>query len=248
MDHTTTVDQRVCNSGADCKGYDPVLRQPAGTPDPLCHDCLIAAERDTRNLVYDYLDLAQLHEAAMSQAISEKTAGSKEKQMPVSGHVEALQAEIVHVLTTWEIEVRAACRLSEAPTHARAGAHVQRAVAVLAPRLRILSLLPPTAACRTGCEDPFEDVAGWEAVHHLQDLHRRCRSVLGRTRRITQLPGACPGADGRPCDGELYRGEPRYPEDPCDVYCGACHNTWHYDDYRQYVGMLIASLPPGESA
>lgn len=251
-----------CHNGEHCKNTELVGTRRLGAPtnDPLCYPCLDAAGRDTQALVYDYLDLAQLHEASMSQAITEKTAGSKEKQMLIVAHVEALQAEIVHVATTWEYEVRVAARLSDPYVSApvadwhttiskptplakvRPGAAVQRAVGILAPRMRLLSLLPPTAVCRAGVEDPPEDIAGWEAVRHLQTLHQRARGALGRTRRTFWIPGECWSCDARPkigVDGPLYRSEPSQYEDPMQVSCDRCTATRAYPDYETYMATLF---------
>lgn len=251
-------DTRTCLADIHCKAYDRTAGHAYPTDQPLCDTCLDHAEPDVRSLVFDYLDLAQLHEASMSQAITEKTGGSKEKQMLLVGHVEALQAEIVHVLTTWEYEVRVAARLSDPTTlvpvadwhttisrpvpdpKVRAGALVQRATTILAPRLTFLSRLPATAVCPRGVEDDPVDVAGWEAVLQLADLHRTCRSVLGRTRRTLSLYGTCPR---RSCRAEaLYRHEPSDPGDEPPVWCDACKTERSYDDYEHF--MLYLAWPP----
>lgn len=258
-------DTEGCASGPACKA-------PDGTPvrGPLCDHCLDGAGRDIRGLIYDYLDLAQLHEASLSQAIGETTGGSREAPMPLSGHVEALQAEIVHALSVWEYELRIACRLSDPKTfapiwrtavydginlvrrhpatyRARAGKIVQRAAGIITPRLELLASLPETLVCPTGVEDEPVAMAGWQAIHQLQDLHGQCRSILGRTRRITRLPGSCSGRNGNDCGGELLRAEPRDQYDPCDVYCGACGNAWPYEDYSSFVANMLA-LPQPEVA
>lgn len=229
-----------CRSAERCTARTP--EGPYPTSDPLCLSCLGAAARDVRSLIYDYLDLAQLHEASLSQAITEKTGGSKDSPMLISGHVEALQAEIVHVTTTWELEVRAVARLSEAPVNVRAGAQVQHAVNTLGPRLPMLSRLPATTVYRTGCEDTPADVEGWEAVHHLQALHARARATLGRTKRTFWIPGECWACAARPtpgAEGPLYRSEPRFADDPMQVDCDRCHATRPYPDYEQYMATLL---------
>ncbi len=264
---TTTAG--TCLSAEHCKAFNPATKRAADTPDPLCGDCIDAAGRDVRALVYDYLDLAQLHEASMSQAINEKTAGSKDSPMLIAGHVEALQAEIVHVATTWEYEVRVAARLSDpharvpvADWHTtlsrpapepkvRAGHAAQRAVGILAPRLRALSLIGPTAVCPTGVEDDPTDVAGWEAVHHLQRLHRRARHMLGRTRRTFWLAGDCPDCDARTVpgvDGPLYRSEPAHPHDPMSVCCDRCRMARPYADFEHYMLNLVWPQTAGAAA
>lgn len=260
----TVVDQMgetgSCRGERGCKAYGrDVANQPALTDDPLCDACLDCARPDIRALVYDYLDLAQLHETSLSQAISEKTAGSKESPMLLAGQVEELQAEILHVTTTWEGEVRSAANLTTgrrlpvpawATTRShplplvrvRAGAAVQRALGILLPRLRNLSLLPAVAVRPAGIEDDPEDVAGWEAVHHLQSLHGRARAALGRTRRTFWIPGECWSCDARPVrgvDGPLYRSEPRRFEDPMEVRCDKCGAIRPYPDYEHYMTGLL---------
>jgi hypothetical protein len=258
-------DTRICLSETRCKAYDPVGKHACPTTDPLCPACLDDAGRHTRSLVYDYLDLAQLHEAAMSQAITEKTAGSKEKQMLLVAHVEALQAEMVHVATTWEYEVRVAAHLSDPsvltpiadwhttlskpppPAKMRGGAQLQRAVGILGLHLRALSLIPATAVCPTGAEDDPVDVAGWEAVLQIAGLHGRAKSTLGRTRRTFWIPGECWACKAKPVqgvDGPLLRSEPLRFEDPMQVGCDRCHATRPYPDYEIYMtGLLWPDTP-----
>lgn len=242
-----TPDQHQCVNAERCRAYNPVTKHAAHTPDPICADCLTIAERDIRALLYDYLDLAQLQQPTLSQAINDQPGGIGEAPIPLRLAPEALQAEIVHVVTTWEIEVRARNRLSDPPTNVRPGNAVQRAITVLAPRLRILSLIEPTAVHPTGVEDQPEDVAGYEAVWHLQDLHRRARGHLGRSHRTIHLPGGCPPTDNpdqAPCDGQLFRDEPRYPADPCPVYCGTCGYQITQEQYEAYIGALLNPRRP----
>lgn len=242
----------MCFSGDHCRNR--TNGQPYPTSDPLCETCLDHAGRDVRNLVFDYLDLAQLHEASLSQAINEKTRGSKDSPMLISEQVDALQQEIVHTALTWEYEIRVACRLSDPTTLApladwhttiskpqpvaqvRPGAALQRAVTILAPRLRQLSLLPATAVLPTGAEDDPQDVTGWQAVHHLQSLHQRAKAMLGRTRRILSLHGTCPTDCGAQA---LYRQEPREHHDEPPVWCDACGSTAPYAAYEHFMVNLV---------
>jgi hypothetical protein len=255
----------TCLSGPGCKAFDPVTTQPHPSSHPLCRACLDAAERDIRGLVYDYLDLAQLHEPAMSQAIDEKTSGgSHESPMLLAGHIEELQAEIVHVLSVWEYEIRVAYRLSDPRTFAplwrrtvydhleltagarqlrpaRPGAIVQRAVGILACRVDRLAALPPTVVCATGVEDQPVEMCGWEAIHQLQGLHSRARGALGRTTRKFWIPGECWTCDAAPIDGvdgPLWRSEPRHDGDPMEVHCGTCGASRFYADYETRMATL----------
>lgn len=254
-------DQNTCMSGPACKGRGDERLTDA----PLCRACLDAADHDTRNLVYDYFDLAQLHEASMSQAISEKTSGGEpESPMLLVAHIDELQAEIVHVLSVWEYELRVACRLSNPGTfaplwrtavydginlarrepvtyRARTGAVVQRAVSIIAPRLAKLAALPRTLVCPAGVEDEPAGMAGWEAVHHLQHLHSRSRAALGRTTRKFWITGSCwvcPAHHVNGVDGPLWRGEPKRAEDPMEVHCSACSASRPYPDYEIYMVRL----------
>ena len=256
------TDQRLCNSGTSCKAPD---ERPYPTSDPLCPACLEAAARDIRALVFDYLDLAQLHEASMSQAITEKTSGSVESPMLLSGHVEALQAEIVHVVSVWEHAVRAVRRLSNPHTFAplwrttlydhldllrrrttlrpaRPGVIVQRAAGLLAAHISTLAVIPAVTVCPTGIEDEPEPMHGWEAVHQLQALHGRCRGALGRTTRRFWIPGECWACNARPKpgeDGPLWRSEPKDFDDPMQVNCDHCSAGRPYADYEHFQTRLM---------
>jgi hypothetical protein len=250
-----------------CRDWDG--QQPGwAVAGPLCETEVRAAVRDVPLLLWDVLDLEQMIPRSLSQALDGQPSGRPGPPVPLALAPEALQAEIVHVLTTWEVEVRAACRLSEPaergpnlPWHTtvsrrpplakvRAGAAVQRALTVLAPRMPELARIPATAVQATGVEDPCDDMAGWEAVLALSRLHARARSMLGRTRRTFLVPGSCsfPDPDGDPekcCGGALFRDEPRFAEDPCDVYCGRCEKgRWTADQYDRYVGSMLALPAP----
>ncbi|BAL87320.1 hypothetical protein AMIS_21000 [Actinoplanes missouriensis 431] len=249
-----------CHSLARCPGWNPATRLAAETSDPFCTACLDRAHRDIRGLVYDYVDLAQLHEASLSQAPSEHTSGGgHESPMLLAGHVEALQAEIVHAATTWEGELRAAHALNHgmllpqpawATTRShplpqprlRGGAALQRAINLIAPRLRHLSRLAATVVHPAGIEDEPADRYGWEAVQHLQRLHSRARATLGRTTRTFYVPGECWACDARPVrdlPGPLWRSEPTHDGDPMDVHCEACGAVRPYADYEHYQQHLM---------
>jgi hypothetical protein len=257
-------DTRTCLNERTCPGWNGHHAEP--TTDPFCHACLDRAARDIRGLVYDYLDLAQLHETSLSQAANEHTTGGgHESPTLLTDHIEALQAEIVHALSVWEYELRVAYRLSDprtfAPlwrrtvydqielTHgarqvrpARPGAIVQRAVAIIASRIDRLAALPPARVCPAGIEDEPVDMAGWEAVQQLVDLHQRARSALGRTTRRFWIPGECWACDARPTpgqDGPLWRSEPKRFEDPMTVNCQQCDASRSYADYETYQQQLL---------
>lgn len=239
----TTSPDRVCVSDRHCKAYDHLAKQPAWTTPghPLCDVCLDTAARDTSLLVVDWYDLEQQQYPSLSQAMNAQPGARRDPPMPLRGEPEALQAEIHHVLTTWETEVRAAARLADLPPLHRHGAAVQRAVTVLKPRMRLLASLPPVDVFPAGCEDTPTTMAGWEAVHHLQHLRARARAMLGWTYRSRWVPGDCWTCDGRDADdldGPLYRAEPRYEGDESLVYCDRCGQHRTELDYHTYLTTL----------
>ncbi|MEU8334821.1 hypothetical protein [Micromonospora tulbaghiae] len=256
--HDTTS---LCANGPRCRNQHPHTQQPATTTggSPWCSTCLDRPARDIRNLTVDYLDLAQLHEASLSQALHDRTTGSHESPLLIAGHIEALQAEIVHVATTWEQEVRAAARLAtpeqRAPVAAwhttitrptpvgagRPGHQVQRAATLLAAHIHTLAALPATTVYPTGCEDQPTDYTGADAIEHLQALHQRARAMLGRTRRTRRLPGTCPD-----CHADLNQQEPLHPDDDCPVYCAnQCGMQWTYTQYEQWMTAFLPTPSRG---
>lgn len=226
-----------------CAGYDWPARHaaPVDPPAPLCDGCLTTAERDIRLLPLDWYDLAQLQAPTLSQAMDgNRTTGNR--PMPLAGAPEALQAEILHVTTTWEGELRARHHLSTAAGRVRGGIAVQRAAATLAPRVGLLARVGPTAVYPTGCEDPPEDLSGVDAIWALRRLHQRARAMLGRTRRVFWVPGDCSycgAADVPGVDGPLFRGEPLRERHEPPVTCGRCGRSRSYDDYQRYLARLV---------
>lgn len=228
-------DGERCAAGYRCREYDQAKKLAALVYDnPLCADCLRVAERDINTLVYDWIDLEQLQAPSLSQAMDTQPGTHDPNPMPLAAGPEALQAEIVHTLTTWEEIVRDYCHLS-APTETRPGPAVHRAVTVIAPRVAQLATIGPTTVYPTGCEDTPTDMHGWQAVLHLSALHHRARGMLGRTRRTMTVPGTCSSCNR----DNLRRDEPRHEGDPCPVYCPHCATTWTYDEYERYVMMMV---------
>lgn len=256
--HTDTADRRCAADRGlpydqpgfphqPCAAYDWTTKRAAAVtpPDVLCELCLEYAERDLRRLAWDHDDLDDALELSLSQALDTQPSGHNGPPMPMSGAAEALQAEIWHVLTTWEAEVRSRLHLSDRrraasrPTWAGTGRdrhrQVAAAVVILAPRVRDLSRLEAIQIRLSGVEDPVRDVSGVEAVWHLRRIHSRARAMLGRTCRTMKVPGTCSGCNR----DELHRDEPRYERDPCPVYCDWCRAEWTYDEYERYVTMLV---------
>ncbi|PZG10294.1 hypothetical protein C1I95_28140, partial [Micromonospora craterilacus] len=239
-----------CITGDRCKGYDRVERRPAWTSPthPYCDPCITAAQRDVRMLAWDWVDLAQQQYPTLSQALSANSGpGQAEPPILIREAPDALQREIHHVVTTWETVVRIHARLSTPPELTRHGPAVHRAVKILAPRVRMLAQLGPTAVYPTGFEDDPTDMTGADAVAHLCWLRARSRAMLGWTHRSRWVPGdcwACPGRDADDEDGPLFRSEPRYEVGvfggPMEsrVHCARCGQDRSEADYDLYLLLM----------
>lgn len=236
--HTTRQpdDTQPCRNSDHC-------RQPTTAQSPLCPVCLDHATRDIRALLWDWIDLEQLQIPSLAQALTGQPNGTAAPAMPLSGAPEALQAEILHVTTTWETEIRAARRLADPnPGPVRDGHAVQRATRLLANHIQALAELTAAAVYPTGCEDQPTDMDGTDAIGAITGLHRRARAMLGRTVRTFWIPGDCWGCDARTTpgtNGPLYRSEPTKHEDEPPVWCAQCGEWRSYDDYQQAIAMIV---------
>lgn len=247
-----------CASDSGCYGYDHLAKHPAYVPAgcPLCDPCLSVATRDVRALVYAWLDLEQLQAPSLSQALDSQPRGSAAPAMPMRGEPEALQREIHHVTTLWAAELRLAHRLAQPrrtiiigawhttvsnpppPPRRAPGGEVQEAVATLTTHLRALASLPARTVFPAGSGDDPRDMAGWEAIHHLQRLRARARGMLGWTQRSHWVPGdcwTCNGRDDDPQDGPLFRAEPRHEAEEVLIWCDRCAQWRTWDDYQVYL-------------
>lgn len=257
----TSTDERTCAAGDRCRDYDFQAKHPALLADPrvpLCADDLMVAERDVKVLTYDYIDLEQMLPPGTVRALDSQSgrAATREPPPPLRTNVEELQRTIWWVTTTWAELLVERHQLADPPyqrrvhpddppTRVRDGYAVKWAVGVLTPRVRDLAMVGPVELADYPVLDPEQSIqhgsvtiatlTGVEGVLHLCALHARVRRMLGINRRTTRVPGRC----GCNRDGNfLYRDEPRYEQDPCPVYCGACPNQWTAGEYDQYVGLM----------
>lgn len=266
---TATVD-RTCTAGLRCRDYNHSRERAALLDDPrtpLCPDCLRCAERDTRMLVFDYVDLEQELPRSLAQALDSQSGVTRSRELPIPlrGDIEELQRTIWWVTTAWAevlVDVHSLAdppyqrRLNEgdARTRVRDGYAVRWAVGILTARLPDLARLGPVTLADYPQVDPdhatrhrgvaVADLTGADGVLHLMRLRARTRATLGRVRRTTRVPGRC----GCNRDGNyLYRDEPRYVEDPCEVYCGACGEKWTSEAYDQFIGLMTLHPELGDA-
>lgn len=123
-DHTGT---RRCAAGDTCRDYDPTTGPPDDHGQPqgaaaqarhgLCDGCLDRAEHAIRLLPHDWRDLEQQLPPALGVWGEGGRADGREAPVPLQLQVEALQAAIWRVSTTWEEVIRDVARLSDVDRH-----------------------------------------------------------------------------------------------------------------------------------
>lgn len=241
-----------CVAGERCLAYDRREKVAAETDrrSPLCEAELLAGERAVPQLVMDYRDLEQYIPPALGVWGDGQPSARDEHRVPMNLAVEALQAEIWWVLTTWEQVVREADRLSDALAgKARGGWAVHAAATILAPRIRLLAAIPETTladyprldddtALRLGSLI-YADVPGWQGVLDLARLHNRARYMLGLTAaRPEPIDGVpCKNVD---CDEkDLYRDLVAE-----EVFCGSCGKRMSKQEYEAWTKLVSGHVKP----
>jgi LSD1 subclass zinc finger protein len=225
----------LCLAGRRCVTFDRRSDCPgvAVRNAPLCSGCLGRARADVAALPSDYRALAAELLPAGRAGSARVTGGDEDAPVPLALHIEALQRRIVWTLTTWEPPVREAAGLpAERSGPVRDAWAVSQAAALLAPRVDVFAALGPTWGYADGLDAGPVLRDGVYGLDTLCALHRVAEQVTGRARRTRRLPGECSGCRA----WTLLR------EDGSDtVRCGTCQRRWTYDEYRQYVGLLLAA-------
>lgn len=219
-----------CANGTACVNAGSIVTNRC----ELCDGCLDAAARDVRALALDYRDLAQALPRSSNTALSTRVTGSDEASTPLALHVDELQRMIHWTLTTWEPAVREAVRLGPERVHnVRPGWAVVTAVTIIAPRVDVLAGLPLTWGYADGLDAGPVERDGLYGLRSLRSLHARSSAVLGLTRLVHVVPGEC----SRCGLAALRR------DDGSDtIRCDGCDCRWSVDDYRRYVGLVVAGL------
>lgn len=220
----------ACHSGERCVAYDRTTNTAAWVDRcPLCDDCLTISARDISRLAADHTDLdAHLWPDQLGQHLDGQPIAHGERPIPIAGHVDALQREIVHSVTTWE-EILAD-RISAAPT-----GRLSAAVTLLNTHVRVLACIEASEATVSqlrGCEDPWVAHSGVDAITHLRRLHRRTLAVTGITTDTRDMPGHCPNP-------RCARMTLRHDNGSDQVYCARCGKVQTLDDYDRYGNAFL---------
>lgn len=238
---TAPRDTSRCAAGMRCRAYQHDLG-PAQlyTAVPLCDSCISHTQTTLRQLKHDWYDLAQV--IARTSRPGEMISGSREAPIPIRVDVEAIQAEILHVLTTWETALRRHEHLSAPrPGRVRAGYAVHRATDLLHLMAPIVAALPPTPVRPTGPTDDIELVTGAQALLELPHLHDRAQHALGLTDTTTDLPGRCTGCGVANTEARIGTQPTLHRINGNDtVACRSCGKRITYDDYVEYADMFRA--------
>ncbi len=214
------MDSTNCHAYEACRDYSARDQKPADRADGslLCGRCLAHAEWVIDKLDFDYLDLENFLPKPISSGLDGQPRGGKSQPTPIREDVDELQREIVALACLAHRIVATYDGLTD-PPGGRAGPRLQRAVAVVRPRLALMARLE----------------SGVEILVRLGRAHHRVRSLIGLTRRTTRLAGDCSGCSA----SYLLRDEPRFAGDPLMVRCGSCERTWTNEEYETYVGLHL---------
>jgi len=107
----------LCAADTACRGYNRTTNVAAdadhGTP--FCRPCLDTAARDVALLAHDWRDLEQLLPKPISQWDDGQPRGSGDAPIPLQLGVEALQADIWRLATTWAEVIADVHHLADPP-------------------------------------------------------------------------------------------------------------------------------------
>lgn len=235
----------TCAASSLCVDYDRRTEAPALAEDgPLCEGDLLAGERAVTALVFDYVALEQLLPPALGVWGDGQPSAEGELQVPMRLEIEAAQAEIHWVLTTWEQVVRERDKLSDSVTRGvRAGWAVDAAAKILRPRIRLLAAIDPVEVADYPNLDEAEALRfgvvehawlpGWRGVLDFDRLRHRAKLQLGL---LSAKPERCEGIPCRNRDCEfraLYR-----EQGSDDVLCGHCKERYSPQQYLDWVRLV----------
>lgn len=231
-----------CYRGLRCAAWERVDEQRMGAQiNPsrgFCDTCTRHVSNAITELPTDYVEL-ELVIAKQSGGGGEPVSGSRERPIPISTHVEALQRLLPFETSTWAELVAGLIGVTwdsnAMDRHARPGWVLQRAVGILSNSLSAFLALQPTPRRvwgHSGNLSYFEDQSGLDGALTLLDLHHRARAATGQRKLVHRLPAPCPR-----CDTQAL--ERANGEDVID--CRACARRYSRDEYEKLCTLLARS-------
>lgn len=247
--------QRACARGEHCASRDH-SGEPALGPRVLCsadRDLLVGA---IERLPGMYLELyLRLGDKGTGEG-PRVSGGGRSAPIPIRLDISTLMADIAEILTSWDARVRTVARLDMAGADwpRRDSIAMTTTCRILATHVDALLALEPETMNRCVSENAVSALpddtdghvrpAGWaitrrdldggDAAKEIFDLHRRCRSKLGYTRKDVLLRSRCWQCDAA---GKLVRYDGSAGLDD-HVTCQACRT--------EYVGDRLARLMADE--
>lgn len=199
MIETPPVPHR-CRRGPRCPGRERLddgttLGALIPAADGLCPACERGVQAAIGELPRDYAALNQLL-AAGSSAGGAHVSGTRELPIPIRVGVEAVQAAILHEVTSWAESVAEVLRITwdtQDLQRCRPGYRVQRGARLL--EGAVSALLALRDAVHIGWDTgraAAEERDGITGALVLLDLHHQTRRVAGETRLVHRLPAPCP--------------------------------------------------------
>ncbi|RSM73468.1 hypothetical protein DMH04_41390 [Kibdelosporangium aridum] len=236
-----TVDHR-CYRGSRCSAWERVDNDKLGAQIPasrgLCDSCARHVSNAVADLPGDYVQL-ELAIARQYGGGGEPVSGSRDRPIPISVHIEALQRLLPFETSVWAEQVAGLIGVTWDSTvmdrHARPGWVLQRAVGILGGNISAFLALQPTARqvwSSSGDAVRFEEQSGLEGAITLLDLHHRTRAVIGVRKLVHRLTVPCPRCDTQ----ALERAD---GDDNID--CRACARRYTWDEYQKLCTLLARS-------
>lgn len=248
--------QRPCARGERCASRDR-NGEPAFGPRVLCsadRDFLLQAIEALPDMYLElYLRLGDRGGSGDGPRVS---GGGKTAPIPIRSDISALMTQIVEELTSWDERVRLVANLDMTGVDLprRDSVAMTTACRTLATHVDVLLALGPEPMNRSVAEHAVaalpddaeghirpagwaivrEDLDGGDAALEIFNLHARCRSKLGYTRKHVLLRSRCWDCDA---SGKLVRYDGASGLDD-HVTCQECRS--------EYVGPRLVSLMADE--
>lgn len=188
---------RYCRRDHLCAGRDPITRQPAPTPRPLCDTCaailadIITGLPDTLTSLHE--ELARSYQSMPEAA--PVAGGEPEPPLPIRENVDALIRTLVATMAEWAGRVRDVASLAPAPHAPHPDVSLRQSVRALQHRTSVLLALGPSVrTVRTPLHDPDaapRPLDGADAAGEIFWLRHRARAITGQIRRTNRREEPC---------------------------------------------------------